>query len=225
MYVTVSLGMKLSADAHTSRPWRVHEIAPDFRLEDVWALPTPGGQGDFARLVQRVAGADPSTGATRALWAVRWKLGKLLGWEELQAGLGSRVPTLRHRLPADLRHASGPDFKPLPFEPLYLTEDEFAAEIANATMHGILHLGWVPDGRGGYRGQLAVLVKRNGLLGTAYMAAIKPFRHFLVYPAMLRQLEREWPSATGPGTGSSAVAGPAPAAGSSHPSTPGGSPA
>ena len=24
-------------------PWRIHEIAPDFRLEDVWALPTPGG--------------------------------------------------------------------------------------------------------------------------------------------------------------------------------------
>ena len=31
--------------AHTSRPWRIHELTRDFRLEDVWALPTPGGPG------------------------------------------------------------------------------------------------------------------------------------------------------------------------------------
>ena len=215
--------MRLPNNAHTSRPWRVHEIAPDFSLEDVWALPTPGSRDDFPRLVQRVVSADPSSGAIRALWAIRWRLGKLFGWDAARAGPGSRVASLRGRLPADLRDLRLPDFAALPFTPLYLTEDEFAAEIANATMHGILHLGWVPDGQGRYRGQLAVLVKRNGLLGAAYMAAIKPFRHLLVYPAMLRQLEREWPSATGPGMGSSAAADPGPAAGSSRPSMPGGS--
>jgi hypothetical protein len=59
-------------------------------------------------------------------------------------------------------------------------------------MHGVLHLGWVPDRSGGYRAQMAVLVKPNGLLGTAYMAAIRPFRHLIVYPALLRTIEREW---------------------------------
>jgi hypothetical protein len=59
-------------------------------------------------------------------------------------------------------------------------------------MHGVMHLGWVPDGRGGHRGQMAVLVKPHGRLGRAYMAAIRPFRHRLVYPPMLRQIEREW---------------------------------
>ncbi|HEX5780686.1 MAG TPA: DUF2867 domain-containing protein [Solirubrobacteraceae bacterium] len=39
---------------------------------------------------------------------------------------------------------------------------------------------------------MAVLVKRNGRLGAAYMAAIKPFRHLVVYPLMLRDLERRW---------------------------------
>jgi Protein of unknown function (DUF2867) len=58
-------------------------------------------------------------------------------------------------------------------------------------------LGWVPDRAGGYRGQMAVLVKRNGLLGTAYMAAIRPFRHLLVYPQMLRDIERGWQARTG----------------------------
>jgi hypothetical protein len=59
-------------------------------------------------------------------------------------------------------------------------------------MHGILHVGWVPDGSGGYRGQMAVLVKPNGLLGNAYMAGIKPFRHLVVYPQAIRQIERWW---------------------------------
>ena len=91
-------------------------------------------------------------------------------------------------LPADLRDArSGPDFDALPFTPLYLLDDEFAAEIANRTMHGVMHLGLVPDQAGGYHAQMAVLVKPNGMLGTAYMAAIRPFRHLIVYPALMRE--------------------------------------
>jgi hypothetical protein len=72
-----------------------------------------------------------------------------------------------------------------------LTDDEWAAEIANRTMHGILHIGWVRDGDH-FRGQMAVLVKRNGVLGAGYMSAIKPFRHLIVYPAMMREIERAW---------------------------------
>ena len=188
--------MRLPNTAHTSRPWRIHELTRDFRLEDVWALPTPGGPGDFARLVQLIASGGASPGSSRAartLWAIRWKVGELLGWDAPAAGLGSRVRTLRDRLPADLRDAaSGPDFDALPFASLYLIDDEFAAELANRTTHGVMHLGWVPDERGGYRGHLAVLVKPNGLLGAAYIAAIRPFRHLIVYPMMMRKLEREW---------------------------------
>jgi hypothetical protein len=44
---------------------------------------------------------------------------------------------------------------------------------------------------------MAVLVKRNGLLGSVYMAAIAPFRHLLVYPQMMRQIEREWRAGAG----------------------------
>ena len=191
--------MRLRNTAHTARPWRIHELTRDFRLEDVWALPTPGGPDDFPRLVQRFASTDPSqgsSGAVRTLFAIRWKVGGLLGWDGPGAGLGSRVPTLRDRLPVDLREAaSGPDFDALPFTSLYLGDDEWAAEIANRTMHGVMHLGWVPDETGGYRGQMAVYVKPNGLFGNAYMAAIAPFRHLLVYPPLLRQVEREWAGA------------------------------
>jgi hypothetical protein len=179
---------------HRSRPWRIHEIAGDFQLEDVWALPTPGGPDDFPRLVEGMASFDPgqsSSRAARTLWAIRWKLGEVLKLDEPETGLGARVPTLRERLPADLRERPpGPDASP--FTSLYLTDDEWAAEIANRTVHGILHLGWVPDEGGGYRGEMAVYVKPNGLLGSAYMGAIRPFRHRVVYPPMLRQIGRGW---------------------------------
>ena len=188
--------MRLPNTAHTSRSWRIHELTRDFRLEDVWALPTPGGPDDFPRLVQLAASLDPSkssSGPVRTLFAIRWKVGALLGWDGPEAGAGSGAPTLRDRLPVDLREArSGPDFDALPFTPLYLLEDEWAAEIANRTMHGVMHLGWVPDETGGYRGQMAVLVKPNGLFGSGYMAAIRPFRHLIVYPPAIRELGREW---------------------------------
>lgn len=191
--------MKVPNSVHAARPWRIHEIAQGFRLEDVWTSQQVGGPKDFPRLVQLFASFDPSQSsswAVRALFAIRWKLGELLGWDGPRTGIGSRVPTLRDRVPAGLRDtASGLNFAALPFTPLYLTDNEFAGEIANETMHGIMHLGWVPDPSGGYRPEMAVYVKPNGLFGNAYMAAIRPFRYLLVYPRLLRELERLWRAA------------------------------
>jgi Protein of unknown function (DUF2867) len=188
--------MRLPDTAHTSRPWRIHEITSDFRLEDVWALPTPGGRDDFTRLVELISSFDPSQTSSRAvrtLFTIRSKLGEMVGLDRPEAGLGARAPTLRERLPVELRDTPrGPDSDALPFSLLYLLDDEWAAELANQTVHGVIHLGWVPDGTGGYRGQMAVLVKPNGRLGTAYMAAIAPFRHRIVYPAIMRQIGRKW---------------------------------
>jgi hypothetical protein len=41
--------MRVPNAVHESRPWRIREIAPDFTLEDVWALPVYGGADDFPR--------------------------------------------------------------------------------------------------------------------------------------------------------------------------------
>ena len=139
--------MRLNDSAHLAQPWRIHALTPDFALEDVWALDTPGGPDDFAKLVELVAAGDPAERSSKvvgALFALRWKLGELLGWDDERDGLGARVPTLRERLPEDLRDGpAGPAADAVPFKPLYLTHDEFAAEIANRTMHGVMHLGWV----------------------------------------------------------------------------------
>ena len=57
--------MRLAHTAHTSRPWRVHEITCGFRLEDVWALPTPGGPDDLPLLVELMTSGGPSRGSSR----------------------------------------------------------------------------------------------------------------------------------------------------------------
>jgi len=183
--------MRLPNTAHTSQPWRIHELTRDFRLEDVWTLPTPSGPEDFSRLVRRIASFDPARSSScvvRTLFALRWKIGKLFGWDGPGVGPGVKRPTLRDRLPKDLRDApSGPEFDAVPFTSLYLLEDEWAAEIVNRTVHGVMHIGRVSDPARGGRGQMAVYVKRNGLLGIGYMAAINPFRHLIVYPLMARE--------------------------------------
>jgi hypothetical protein len=186
--------MRLPDTAHTSRPWRIHEIARDFRLEDVWQLPTPGGPDDFPRLVALFASLDPlrsSSRAVRALFAIRLKVGELLRWDDQDPGSG--VQTVRDRLPQDLRDGpSGPHSDTLPYTPLYVTEVEWAAHVVSRTVDGILHLGWVADGSNAYHGQMAVLVKPNGVLGTIYMAAIAPSRHLIVYPRLMREVEKRW---------------------------------
>lgn len=107
--------MRLPKTAHTSQPWRIHEIAPD-----------------------------------------------------------------------------GPEFDTLPFSSVYLTDTEWASEMANQTVHAVMHMSWVPDDAGGYRGQMAALVKPSGLIGRAYMAAIAPFRYLIVYPPLMRRNGQSW---------------------------------
>ncbi|UFS96991.1 DUF2867 domain-containing protein [Nocardia huaxiensis] len=190
------LVVRLPKTAHSARPWRIHEITGDFRLADVWALPTPGDIDDFPRLVRQLAeGAGTHRSpAVRALFALRWKLGKLFGWDRPDFGVGTGVPTLRDRLPADLRDAPpGPALRSIPFTSVYLTHNEWALESANRTVHAVLHVSWVPDEATGVcRGQMAMLVKPNGTLGVAYLTVITPFRRLIVWPSMIRMIGRDW---------------------------------
>jgi hypothetical protein len=183
----------LGTAEHTARPWRIHEVTTDFHVLDVWALPTPGGPDDFGHLVRLMATFDPAqtSPVVRALFAIRWTIGRVFGLDRKETGLGTRVRRLRDRLPADLADTPS-DFDTHLFTPLFVTDDEFAMEIANQTVHGVMHVGWVPDGTGGHRGQMAVLVRPNGALGVAYLAAIAPFRHLVVYPLMMRDIGRAW---------------------------------
>jgi hypothetical protein len=52
--------MRIRNAEHEAGPWRIHEIAADFTLEDVWDLPVRGGADDFRVFVADVVSGDPS---------------------------------------------------------------------------------------------------------------------------------------------------------------------
>jgi hypothetical protein len=202
--------MRLPNAAHESGPWRIREIAPDFTLEDVWALPVRGGAEDFQALLEVMASSDPANAesfATRVLWRLRDRLGRWFALGRISAPVdsgrddvagslpipGTSEASLTGRLPDDLRNTVADlAFGSLPFVPLYRTDVEFAAEVSNQTVHGVMHLAWVDRGEGRYQGQMAVYVKPRGRFGKGYMALIKPFRYWIVYPALMRQTEQAW---------------------------------
>jgi hypothetical protein len=191
--------MRLPRAEHAAHRWVIAQIAPEFELIDAWALPAQGGRDDFDALLKIMASLDPANAestVTRALFRVRHQLGAWFRWDDPareRAIPGCTETTLSQRLPADLRgSATGLDLSPASFAPLYRAHDEWAAELSNGTVHAVLHLAWVDQGEGRYRGQMGVYVKPRGRLGTTYMALIRPFRHLIVYPALIRQIGRAW---------------------------------
>jgi hypothetical protein len=190
--------MRLPNSEHENHAWRIGEVAPDFRLEDVWALPAHGGAEDFSTLLEVMASLDPAnwdSQAARALFSVRWRVGGWFGWDDVPRPLAipdDTETTLGARLPEDLRNTATDPSKGSTFTPLYRTDVEWAAELSNRTVHAVMHLAWVEKGEGRYQGQMGVYVKPRGRFGAAYMALIAPFRHRVVYPALMRQIERAW---------------------------------
>ncbi|WP_031070543.1 DUF2867 domain-containing protein [Streptomyces sp. NRRL WC-3742] len=189
--------MRIPKAAHTEQPWRIHEFTRDFRIEDVWSFRVPdAGPEDFPVMVKALKTAyanrtDPLP--VRFLFAVRWKLGALCGWDTAEESVGGRVASLRDRLPPEIARtvedaAPGVD----PFSEVYQLEDEAARELGNFTMHTIMHLGWVRLDDGGYELRMAALVRPNGLFGRLYMGFIMPFRYVFIYPVLTRQWEQAW---------------------------------
>ncbi len=192
--------MRLPSAAHEAHPSVIAQIAPDFKLLDVWGLPAEGRADEFDTLVAIVTSLDPANSdsrATRALFALRFRLGAWFGWDDATSKLpvpGHTETTLSARVPEDIRdtvtHPVVVDSTT--FVPLYRTDNEWAAEISNSTVHAVMHLAWIEGDEGFYRGRMGVYVKPRGRFGAAYMALIGPFRHLIVYPALMRQIERTW---------------------------------
>jgi Protein of unknown function (DUF2867) len=195
--------MRLPNTAHEAHPWVIGRIAPDFRLLDAWTVPAEGGPGDFDSFLEVMTSFDPAnaeSALSRALFSVRRRLGALLGWDDATTERpipGCTETTLSARLPEGLQgSATGPvisgTVEQAGFVPLYRTDDEWAAEVSNATVHGVLQLAWVEQGEGRFRGQMGIYVKPRGKLGEVYLMFIEPFRHLIVYPALMRQIGRAW---------------------------------
>ncbi len=190
---------RISTAEHAALGWRMGELAADFELLDAWALPAIGTAEEFPDLVaiwDRVGDpeARSKSSATDKLFAVRTKLGEWFGWDDNLNELpipGCTEISLRDRLPDDLKpldHSPGVGL----FLPVFSTDREWVGELSNGTVHAAAHLGWVLREDGSFEGRLAVHAKTRGRFGGIYMKLIAPFRHFIVYPALVKSVGREW---------------------------------
>lgn len=179
------------------RPWRIHKLAHDFTLLDVWALDTPGDPEGLSRLAQVIAATDETllaNPAVRALFFVRVRLGQLVERRPATAPW-----SMRQRLPADLLQGQrGPDvITMVPFPSVYLTDVEWVAECSSRLVHMVQHVGWVRDETGRHTAQLATLVRPTSGFGEIYLLLISPFRRLVVGPSLARTIARDWRRAEG----------------------------
>jgi hypothetical protein len=192
--------MRIDPARHAEHPWRVHELAHDFTLLDLWEIPLaadPTGRARFSDFNRLVAHFDPAAAgrATSALFALRARLGRWFGWDDTHELPipGCNETRVAQRLTDDDRRRSQPP-PPLPhdglvtFDPVYLFEDESLSELSNRTIHALMHLCWVDPATA----RLAIYIKPRGLMSRFYMAAIGPFRHAIVYPSWIRSIQSRW---------------------------------
>jgi len=204
--------MRLPIEEHRKHAWLVSTLAPDFELLDVWRYPIELDNNitldqfiDFMQSSQR--DLVSSRGPAGALFQLRSALGKLFGWDDdpEQPSPARPIPgcpetSLCDRLTSGDREGvskgltrDAPDGLSSSFKPVYRKDNESLLEISNQTVHAMMHLGRVPVSATKWSPQIGVYVKPRGRLGGFYMALIAPFRHYIVYPAMMRTAEKGWP--------------------------------
>jgi hypothetical protein len=174
---------------------RCHALLGDVPLHDVWAIPLhDGGPSRTIQDLRALSYGDrrsrPNV-AVRALFALRWWLGRVFGWDDERHDPPGA--SFIHRLTeADrLQSQVPPGSRDGPFRVLYVLPREALSEILNATVHGFLALALIHREEG-YVVYAAIYVKAVGRFTTLYMALIDPFRRFVVYPALCRQVQQAW---------------------------------
>lgn len=183
------------ADEFRALDLRCHAFLHDVPLHDAWVIDlADGGAGRTMRDVEALAtpGHDRTLPVvTRALFALRFALGRALGWDRPRGD--DLAHSYLHRLTdADrARSLLPPGTQRGLFRMLYVFPDETLGEVRNATVHAFLVMALRPRIEG-YRLYWAIYVRPVGRLTAVYMAMIDPFRRFIVYPTMIRHLQRAW---------------------------------
>ena len=191
--------IKLDPKVHLEQKLYVHQFLPDFELEDVWRVPVVLDSNHSLQLFIHQFNEGNKQGfrkgLTGLLFKIRLRVGRVMGWDRKAPVPEMLVPgTLRHRY-AEVENLS---YENLPnpgvgdFVPVYQLENEFLSEIENKTVWAALHLSRVPVGTNKYGIHMAVYVRPKGSFGKMYMLLIKPFRLWVVYPALMRAGKRKW---------------------------------
>ena len=190
--------IKIHASEHLIHKLKVHHLLSDFELEDVWRVPVDLKSDHSLKLFmdQFKKSDDHLFSKSLAGWLFKFRifLGKIFGWDKKKIHDRLIPGTIRARYASennlaydDLLHPGTKDFVPV-----YELENEFLSEIENKTVHAAVHFSRVPIKDGVWGVHMAVYVKPKGLFGRMYMWLIKPFRLWIVYPAMMRAAREKW---------------------------------
>ena len=190
--------VKISASRHAERPWRVHTLAPDFTVLDVWQFELGPGTPVLDDVLLCFWSEFRKLSEDSLLARTRLRVGRWLKWDDHDFSLpipGCEERSVGERLsPADrassriATNAASPIESPV-VRTVYVLGDEALYEASNDTIHLMLHISVVDAGA-----TLAVYIKSRGVFSRAYLAAIGPARHLVIYPAMTRRLETAWRS-------------------------------
>jgi hypothetical protein len=185
---------QVSAEEFERLPLRVHDFLAGVPLHDVWAVDLPRTRpgitlDDFLRAT--CARPFRPSFVVRALLAIRFAIGRSLGWDRDPDG--ARRETFARRLTsADISKSLAPaGTRAGLFRVVYRFENEQLLEVINRTVHGAAVSALVETPRG-YRFYFGVYVRSVGRLTPIYMAFIDPFRKLIVYPSLLRSLRDTW---------------------------------
>lgn len=190
--------MKVSNSRHFEQTLRVHDFMKDFEVEDVWEFPVELSQEDtvptFYELMMNSLEIISEDGPAGFLFKLRFFLGRLFGWDEKNESDEFPPGSLRERYKNQNEIKGETVLESLEtdgFNPVYQFPDECLSEIDNATVHAALHLAKVKV-NDTFKVLMTVYVKPKGIFGKFYMALIKPFRLFIVYPSMMNMVKRSW---------------------------------
>ncbi|UXX80473.1 DUF2867 domain-containing protein [Reichenbachiella carrageenanivorans] len=189
--------MTNAISAHLAEFWLAHQITKDYRIEDTWLLPIElreehligEVQDTFVQAISQIE----TKGFAGWLFKLRVWLGQLFHWDEpVNSSKTKPVGLLKTRYNQLTKTESLPavgDFQH--FDSVYVLDNEALLEIENKTVQAAIHFGLIQKGAT-RQVQMTIYVKPNGLFGQLYMLAIKPFRHWIVYPTLLQAVAKQW---------------------------------
>jgi hypothetical protein len=187
---------RIAPQEFLAQPFRVHSFLSGVAMHDVWAVDLPAVSGratleEFRRRTKSRNLAAKISWPARALFALRFFLGRIFGWD--QEPEEGKPAYFAERLTAEDRdRSSAPAGTPESFfRVIYSFENETLLEVINRTAHAAL-LSALAETPQGYRFYFAVYVRELSWVTRVYMALIDPFRRCLVYPAILKQVQRNW---------------------------------
>lgn len=185
---------QISPDRFRALPLRAHALLANVPLHDVWEIDLPRLRPGLTldRFLEYLSSNDtaPLPKAARALFRFRFTLGRLF---RLEAHPRAFTGWFEGRLtPEDRARSSiAPGTRDGLFRVVYRFENEQLLEVRNRTVHAAA-LSALEETDSRYRFYFAVYVAEISWITPVYMALIDPFRRWIVYPALLETIRKNW---------------------------------